>query len=201
MKKYLRPGRWHIISYNQLRVNAQRLQVDFGRLAEIGATLAGGVHRPSLSEADLRARQWLRQRITAAGLEARQDGAGNLSAFLGCGPQEANILLLGSHLDSVPDGGRFDGALGLLAALEVLRVVQENALRLPYHLEGIDFTDEEGTLVGLLGSSALVGQLKQEDLSAPRVVLYQARRFRLPRYHQQLYRRDNRRPLLHGNES
>ena len=77
-------------------------------------------------------------------------------------------LLLGSHLDSVPNGGRFDGALGVLAALEALRTIQEAGLRLPVDLEAIDFTDEEGTLVGELGSGALAGSLTAEALQKPR---------------------------------
>jgi len=77
-------------------------------------------------------------------------------------------LILGSHLDSVPDGGRFDGALGVIAALEVLRTVKENGIKLNVNLEAIDFTDEEGTLVGLLGSAAIAGHLHREMLQAPR---------------------------------
>ena len=126
------------------------------------------MHRPSLGEAHLQARRWLQQRITESGLEPHQDEAGNLSAVLLCGPPGGKTLLLGSHLDSVPSGGQFDGPLGVLAALEALRVIHENNLRLPYHLEAIDFTDEEGTLVGMLGSGALSGHFKPEDLVAPR---------------------------------
>jgi N-carbamoyl-L-amino-acid hydrolase len=137
-------------------------------LAEIGATGDGGVHRPALREAHLAARAWLQERIEDAGLEFRVDSAGNHSAFLACGPEGAPTLLLGSHLDSVPYGGRFDGALGVLAALEALRVVREADVALPVHLEAIDFTDEEGTLVGLLGSSALGGVLQAEALRDPR---------------------------------
>jgi hydantoinase/carbamoylase family amidase len=77
-------------------------------------------------------------------------------------------LLLGSHLDSVPNGGRFDGALGVTAALEVLRTVKDNGVRLSVNLEAIDFTDEEGTLVGLLGSAALSGHLTLDQLQSPR---------------------------------
>src|SRR5688572_11119972 len=77
-------------------------------------------------------------------------------------------LLIGSHLDSVPNGGRFDGALGVMAALEVLRTVKESGIKLSINLEAIDFTDEEGTLVGLLGSAALGGHLKAENLQTPR---------------------------------
>jgi N-carbamoyl-L-amino-acid hydrolase len=80
----------------------------------------------------------------------------------------ARTVLLGSHLDSVPDGGRFDGALGVVAALEVLRTVRDAGLELPVTLEAIDFTDEDGTLVGLLGSLAVVGALTPEALRAPR---------------------------------
>ncbi|MCH7978149.1 MAG: M20/M25/M40 family metallo-hydrolase, partial [Acidobacteria bacterium] len=95
------------------------------------------------------------------------DGAGNVSAVLPIKGAE-KTLLIGSHLDSVYSGGRFDGTLGLLAAFESLRVLRESGQPLAQHVEAIDFTDEEGTLVGLLGSSALTGLLKTEALKAPR---------------------------------
>ncbi len=126
------------------------------------------MHRPAFSEAHLAARAWFLRRAQEAGLSTAVDGAGNHSAVLNCGAPGARTLLLGSHLDSVPYGGRFDGALGVLAALETLRVVQERGLQLPVHLEAIDFSDEEGTLVGLLGSTALAGELHAEDLVNPR---------------------------------
>lgn len=164
-----------------LRISPTRLRADFDALAQIGATPpllpspnrggAGGevgVHRPTFSEAHLAARRWLREQIEKAGLEFRMDGAGNHSAVLNCGPRGAPTLLLGSHLDSVPNGGRFDGALGVLSALEVLRVVKEAGISLSLNLEAIDFTDEEGTLVGLLGSAAIAGKLKAEHLHKPR---------------------------------
>jgi len=151
-----------------LRVDEDRLRADFDALAQIGATGDGGVHRPALSEAHLAARAWFRGRIAAAGLEFRTDGAGNHSAFLACGPAGAPVLLLGSHLDSVPYGGRFDGPLGVLAALEALRVVHHAGVSLPVHLEAIDFTDEEGTLLGELGSAALAGTLTAAAVREPR---------------------------------
>jgi N-carbamoyl-L-amino-acid hydrolase len=153
---------------DSLRINPQRLQADFDALAQIGSTGDGGVHRPSLSDAHLAARAWFKEAIQAAGLEFSQDGAGNHSAILHCAAPGAKTLLLGSHLDSVPNGGRFDGALGVLAALECLRTVKEAGLSLAANLEAIDFTDEEGTLVGLLGSAALAGKLTQEELHNPR---------------------------------
>src|SRR5215475_8469101 len=151
-----------------LRVDADRLRADFDALAAIGATPEGGVHRPALGEANLAARAWFLERASAAGLETRVDAAGNHSAVLPTEVLGGPTLLLGSHLDSVPNGGRFDGALGVVAALHVLRAVQDAGLRLPVALEAIDFTDEEGTLVGLLGSGALTGTLRKQSLLAPR---------------------------------
>jgi N-carbamoyl-L-amino-acid hydrolase len=142
--------------------------VTFNELARIGATADGGVNRPSFSDAHLAARRWFRGQIEKSGLEFRTDGAGNHSAFLACGPNDAPTLLLGSHLDAVPNGGRFDGALGVMAALEVLRTVKDAGLKLKFQLEAVDFTDEEGTLVGLLGSAAIAGRLHTELLKNPR---------------------------------
>jgi N-carbamoyl-L-amino-acid hydrolase len=126
------------------------------------------VHRPTFGDAHLAARAWFLDCAAAAGLETRVDAAGNHSAVLRSASVEAPTLLLGSHLDTVPNGGRFDGALGVVAALEVLRATQDAHLDLPYTLEAIDFTDEEGTLVGLLGSRALTGTLTPDALQAPR---------------------------------
>src|SRR5687768_6752052 len=154
-----------------LHINSERLLAAFTELSHsrrLGGNGDGGVNRPTFSEAHLAARTWFRKQIELAGLEFRTDGAGNHSAFLVCGDMVAQTLLLGSHLDSVPNGGRFDGALGVMAALEVLRTVKDAGLKLRFDLEAIDFTDEEGTLAGLLGSAALAGQLRPEILQNPR---------------------------------
>ncbi len=159
-----------------LRINSDRMLVAFNELALIGATEEGGVHRPTFSEAHLAARRWFREEIERSGLEFHMDGAGNHSAILtlersnpstGSG-QAVPTLVLGSHLDSVPDGGRFDGALVVMAALEVLKTVKENGIQPKVQLEAIDFTDEEGTLVSLLGSAALTDHLHPELLQNPR---------------------------------
>ena len=154
--------------FSSLRINPGRMRDVFDQLAAIGATVDSGVDRPSLSEAHLAARKWFREHISASGFEFRTDGAGNHSAILPCDDPSAPTLILGSHLDSVPNGGRFDGALGVMAALEVLKTVRENGIRLKVQLEAMDFTDEEGTLVGLLGSAALAGHLSKENLESPR---------------------------------
>src|SRR5215207_11726105 len=108
-------------TWRGLRIDPTRMLAAFHELAQLGATGDGGVNRPTFSEAHLAARKWLRAQVEGAGLEFRTDGAGNHSAFLACGNKDAQTLLLGSHLDSVPNGGRFDGALGVIAAFEVLR--------------------------------------------------------------------------------
>ena len=150
------------------RVDADRLRRDFDELATIGGTADGGVRRTTFSDSHLAARAWFLERATVAGLEARVDAAGNHSAVLPAASAAARTLLVGSHLDSVPTGGRYDGALGVVAALEALRAVKDAGLELPASLEAIDFTDEEGSLVGLLGSRALAGTLTPGILRAPR---------------------------------
>ncbi len=151
-----------------LCINEQRLLDDLEALGQVGRTAAGGVSRPALSAADAEGRAWFRERVLAAGLDFRQDGAGNLSAVLPSTDSAARTLLAGSHLDSVPDGGRFDGALGILAAFEALRTIHEAGLALPVHLEAIAFTDEEGAVVSLLGSRAVTGTLDPHELEQPR---------------------------------
>lgn len=165
------PRRVSVLEYDrqvELRVDPERMRQDFDALATFGATPDGGVTRPTFSDAHLAARQWFLARGRDAGLVASVDSAGNHSVALNAKDEGARTLLLGSHLDSVPHGGRFDGALGVIAALEVVRSVADAGLTLPVHLEAIDFTDEEGALVGLLGSRALAGTLMQEVLVAPR---------------------------------
>jgi N-carbamoyl-L-amino-acid hydrolase len=151
-----------------LKINARRLLDDVEALAEIGRTPQGGVSRPAMSPADVEGRAWFRARVEAAGLEFHKDGAANLSAVLPARDPTAPTVLTGSHLDTVPNGGRYDGALGVLAALEVLRTVRQAGLSLPVHLEAISFTDEEGELQDQLGSQALAGTLTAQDLDRPR---------------------------------
>jgi N-carbamoyl-L-amino-acid hydrolase len=164
-------------SFQNLRVNSNRMRTAFDELARIGSTSDGGIHRPTFSEAHLTARRWFRHQIDNSGLEFRTDGAGNHSAILALSGEsrQASVhevrpktLLLGSHLDSVPNGGRFDGALGVMAAFELMRTIKDVGLPLKVNVEAIDFTDEEGTLVGLLGSAALAGHLQHETLQNPR---------------------------------
>ncbi|MCY7303994.1 MAG: Zn-dependent hydrolase, partial [Thermoleophilia bacterium] len=149
-------------------MDSDRLRADFDALARFGATPDGGIRRTTFSEAHLTAREWFLDRAQDAGLLTSIDSAANHSAVLPGSTPGAKTLLLGSHLDSVRQAGRYDGALGVLCALEVVRAVKNASLDLPVTLEAIDFTDEEGTLVGTLGSWALAGQLTTEMLQTPR---------------------------------
>lgn len=152
----------------QLTIDADRFAADLHQLNAIGWAGAGGMQRTSFSPAHLQARRWLLDRGREAGLETKVDGAGNHSVVLPAADPDAPTVMLGSHLDSVPSGGAFDGALGVLSALEVVRSVKDAGIELPVSLEAIDFTDEEGTYVGTLGSWALAGRLTEQMLQTPR---------------------------------
>ena len=145
-------------------INADRLLADLRALSAIGGVPDGGVDRLAWSEADLAGRHWFAQQIQDAGLEARLDAALNVFGHM---PGTAGpYVLTGSHLDSVPNGGRLDGAYGAVAALEVLRTLAESGDPLAERVEIVGFSDEEGVRFefGLIGSLALVGELDLERL-------------------------------------
>ncbi|MGZ5499325.1 MAG: M20/M25/M40 family metallo-hydrolase, partial [Candidatus Aminicenantales bacterium] len=138
-----------------IRIDNERLKRDLEELGRIGRDDHGGVSRPSFSAADLEARGWLEKKIEEAGLCYRQDGAGNQFGRLECA---GKTIMAGSHIDTVPNGGMFDGAAGVLAALEAARRIIEEKAPLTKALEIASFTDEEGNLVGdFLGSRAFMG--------------------------------------------
>ena len=137
-----------------IRINLDRLKMDIEELGQIGRDPNGGISRPSFSKADLEARQWLKDRITNAGLALRQDGAGNIFGRLeGTG----KTIMAGSHIDTVVNSGMFDGSIGVLSALECLRRIKEEVFKTTKPLEVASFTDEEGNLVGdFFGSRAFI---------------------------------------------
>ncbi|MBN2409711.1 MAG: Zn-dependent hydrolase [Candidatus Aminicenantes bacterium] len=146
-----------------MKINLERLRKDVEDLSRIGRDPRGGVTRPSFSQADFEARAWLKNRICEAGLYHRQDGAGNIFGRLGA---DGPTVLVGSHIDTVINGGAFDGAAGVLAALECLRRIKEEGRTLSKPLELVSFTDEEGNLVGdFLGSRAFAGTLSREEIN------------------------------------
>jgi N-carbamoyl-L-amino-acid hydrolase len=149
-------------------VSGERLRADLELVSRFGATgQPGGVSRTSFSAADRQVREWLAGQAGRWGLAMRTDGIGNMFLRLpggGDGPP----VWAGSHLDSVPDGGAFDGALGSLAALEVARRLVEERVPLRRPVEAVVFADEEGNYHHLLGSTGLVRDYPAGELAALR---------------------------------
>ncbi len=149
-----------------LKVNGPRLWHDLMELGAIGLTQNAGVTRLALSEAHMIAKNWFIARAKEAGLEVEMDPALNVICRMPFAHgSKAKTLITGSHLDTVPNSGKFDGALGVLAALECARVLLEHDVTLPCNLEIVDFTDEEGYHnAGTIGSRAMLGLLKQKEI-------------------------------------
>lgn len=135
-------------------------------LAEL-TSLRGGIERVSFSEEHRAANALVGEWMREAGLAVRQDAAGNITGRLEGERDGLPALVLGSHLDTVTDAGRFDGMLGVLLAIEVAERV--DAASLPFALEVIGFTDEEGTRFGnaLFGSRAFAGKVGDAWLATP----------------------------------
>jgi allantoate deiminase len=138
------------------------LAADLEDAARIGAD-GGGVSRFAWTPELAQANEWLVGRLQELGLETQIDAAGNVLGRWEEG--EGTAVLLGSHLDTVPRGGRYDGALGVLAALEVVRTLKREGVSLRRPLWIVSFNDEEGSRfqTGMLGSRAFIGDLDPED--------------------------------------
>ncbi len=149
-------------------IDPDRLLADIDALARIGGRPDGGVDRVAWSGADLEARAWLRNRIQEMGWHASTDAAMNV--FGRASPQRSRRLLIGSHTDTVPAGGRLDGSYGVVAALEVARSLIEAGDPAAAHVEIVDFADEEGVRFpcGYFGSKALTGSLDIDELRQAR---------------------------------
>ena len=140
-----------------VRVRPERLREDVEALAQFGEQPGGGILRTALSDADLEARRWFKGRMEEAGLRVREDAAANMIGRVepDSGPAGGPCVALGSHIDAVPHGGKFDGALGICAGLEALRAIRESGIAVPCPLELLVFTDEEGGhFTGTFGSRA-----------------------------------------------
>lgn len=145
---------------------AERLEEDLIDLAAIHDPSSGGWTRTVFSESYRSSRDWVRVRMQEAGLEVHTDGAGNLVGVLPGRDPSAPALMTGSHTDTVESGGRFDGVVGVLSSIEVVRLLQENDIRLDRDLVVVDFFGEESNDYGLscLGSRALANELTKEHL-------------------------------------
>ena len=144
------------------RVNADRLMEHLNALAAIGKDPGGGVSRIAYSEADRLGRDYVVGLMRAAGLTVSIDAAGNISGRRAGSDPGLPVLVIGSHIDSVPQGGNYDGVVGSLGAVEVAQTLAEGHLSLRHTLEVLIFQNEEG---GLQGSRAISGELREEYLN------------------------------------
>jgi len=154
-----------------IRIDAHRLQKDLVDLGGIGEVPGGGLVRMALSDADLEARRWFKNRMEEAGFRVREDAAANIIGRLDAleGSPSSPCIGVGSHIDSVPNGGKFDGALGLCVGLEAARAIRESGLPLPCPLELLVFTDEEGShYAGTFGSRAMLDLLLEGEIYCSR---------------------------------
>jgi len=144
-----------------------RLTADWEALAAFRDQAQPGWTRRVFSEPYARSRAWLRARMADAGLRVRSDGAGNLIGELDGSDPGLPALVTGSHSDTVASGGRFDGVVGVLGALEVVRLLRDSGTTLRHPLRVVDFLGEEANDFGLscIGSRAVAGALTAEHLA------------------------------------
>lgn len=148
------------MGHTPARVNGERLNGWLTRFDSIGRT-PGGINRVAYSDADLAGRAFTLDLFKEAGLDPRIDAAGNIRGLVPGTGGSLPPILIGSHVDSVTDGGNFDGPVGSFGAIEVGRSIREQSIRLRHPLEVVVWQNEEG---GTVGSKLSIGDLKDADL-------------------------------------
>jgi N-carbamoyl-L-amino-acid hydrolase len=144
------------------RINPDRVLSDLRALAAFGAYRTG-VHRPTLSDQDVAAREWFAKRLREAGLEAEIDGVANIIGRSGANGKK---VLSGSHLESQNHAGWLDGALGCVYALEAARAIAEDPETAGLGVDVVVFCDEEGHFGSFFGSRSFVGLLEEREIDA-----------------------------------
>lgn len=144
-----------------IRANPERMEQRIKALAGFGTNPEGGVSRVAYSDADLAGREYIMDLMREAGLHVRVDTAGNIIGRREGSEEDLPVIMFGSHIDSVPGGGNYDGDVGVIGAIEVVQLLKENRISTRHPLEVVSFTDEEG---GLTGSRAMVGKLSERAL-------------------------------------
>jgi N-carbamoyl-L-amino-acid hydrolase len=141
--------------------NAGRVQRRITGLSAFGANPQGGVSRVAFSAADIAGREYIKRLMREAGLEVRVDAAGNILGRRAGREPGLPVIMLGSHIDSVPQGGNYDGDVGVIGAIEVAQLLHENDVETRHPLEIVSFTDEEG---GTVGSRAMTSSVETTAL-------------------------------------
>lgn len=147
-------------------IDGERLWDRLTRLSSIGKQDSGGITRLSFTEEERAAKDLVAAFMEDAGLSVREDAVGNLIGRKEGISRGAPVVLVGSHVDSVYDGGNFDGPLGVLAGIETIYAMSEQGIETEHPIEVVAFTDEEGARFsfGMLGSRGVAGTLTPEDL-------------------------------------
>lgn len=153
-----------VTAQTALRANAARLNTHLAALAEFGKNPQGGVSRVAYSDADRQGRDYAMRLMREARLDVTIDAAGNLVGQRKGSEAQRMPLVIGSHIDSVPEGGNYDGDVGSLSAIEVAQTLAENNITTRHPLEVIIFQNEEG---GTIGSHALCCGLTEKQLNLP----------------------------------
>lgn len=150
-----------------MKINIERLLAEIERYASHGKDPDGGVTRPSFCEKDYEVRQLFVQQLKEIGLQVHIDSIANIWGTLAGNGNSDKPIVLGSHLDTVPNGGKYDGALGVLAAKEIVQTLRENGRTLNHPLQIVAFTAEESNEFNFstMGSRAITGKLSRTDLS------------------------------------
>jgi N-carbamoyl-L-amino-acid hydrolase len=149
-------------SLSQLRVNGQRVNDHLRELSDFGKNPQGGVSRVAYSEADLKGREYAMKLMREARLDVSVDAAGNIVGRRAGNDASLKPMVIGSHIDSVPEGGNYDGDVGSMGAIEVTQSLAENKVALRHPLEVIIFQNEEG---GTIGSHAIAAGLTEKELN------------------------------------
>ncbi len=149
-------------SQSNLRANGQRVNTHLAELSQFGKNPQGGVSRVAYTDADLQGRQYAIKLMREAKLDVSVDAAGNIVGRRAGSDPSLKPLVIGSHIDSVPEGGNYDGDVGSMGAIEVAQTLAENNVRLRHPLEAIIFQNEEG---GTIGSHAIAVGLTEKDLN------------------------------------
>ncbi|MFQ5876675.1 MAG: Zn-dependent hydrolase [Acidobacteriota bacterium] len=144
-----------------LRVDRGRIERHILKLSRFGRDPEGGVSRVAYSEADIAGRAYVKDLMRLSGLKVRVDPAGNIIGRREGREAGLRPILFGSHIDSVPGGGNYDGDVGVIGAIECARVLHDRGFTTRHPLEVVVFADEEG---GLVGSRAMIGDLTGEAL-------------------------------------
>lgn len=150
-------------AWESLRIDIARLRNDIETLSKIGRAPDGALTRHAFAPAYEEARRWLKGRMADASIAARDDAAGNTIGHVGA--PDGPVVMSGSHIDTVPDGGPLDGAFGVLSALECARVIQAANLNAPRGFEPVAFIDEEGRFLDCMGSKAMAGRLDMAEVA------------------------------------